>query len=110
DTRASIPGHGEPDTAAPPTASRRSSTITDRPARASRVAATRPLWPPPTITTSRRASTYLSFSVSVVVLPEAFVTATRIVNRRLWSGPCSGGVPTLTAALTSVSDRFTSSL
>src|SRR3954468_7966678 len=40
------------ETAAPPRSPARSSTSTERPARASSVAATRPLWPPPTTTTS----------------------------------------------------------
>src|SRR5690349_1232375 len=39
------------DTAAPPTTSRRSSTVTRAPRLASRPAATRPLWPPPMTTT-----------------------------------------------------------
>src|SRR3954465_15711270 len=50
--RASTPGQGCSETAAPPTWSRRSSTSTERPARASSAAATSPLWPPPMTMTS----------------------------------------------------------
>ena len=46
--RASTPANGADETAAPPACSARSSTSTRRPARASIVAATRPLWPAPT--------------------------------------------------------------
>ena len=52
DSRASTPSKACADTAAPPTWSRRSSTRTRRPARARYAAATRPLCPPPTMTTS----------------------------------------------------------
>src|SRR3954451_24740579 len=44
--------HGCSVVAAPPTLARRSRTVTRAPRRESRPAATRPLWPPPTTTTS----------------------------------------------------------
>src|SRR3954452_15342013 len=47
-------GNGVSVRAAPPTTSAASRTITDRPARASSVAATSALWPAPTTTTSAR--------------------------------------------------------
>src|SRR3954469_1658768 len=61
-----MPGHGRSETAAPPTWSRRSSTSTERPARASSAAATSPLWPPPMTTTSyTRAQRFEQLRVSL---------------------------------------------
>src|SRR5947209_14355357 len=50
--RASTPGNGRAETAAPPAWPADSSTSTRRPEAASRVAATSPLWPAPTMRTS----------------------------------------------------------
>src|SRR6185312_2576333 len=52
DNLASTPENASADTAAPPTWSRRSSRVTVLPAWARYAAATRPLCPPPTMTTS----------------------------------------------------------
>ncbi len=64
ESRAGTPENTSADTAAPPTPRRRSNTTTSSPARASTQAATRPLCPPPTITTSA--------CVGVAICPHTF--------------------------------------
>src|SRR4051794_1303355 len=80
------PGWNSSVTAAPPTTPRRSSTVTPRPAAARYAAQTRPLWPPPMISASRKfeflGGCHWSWFASHAPAPGRSPMQTRLGNQR----------------------------